>query len=359
MRKLLGLLALALLCATAAAGQDVIASGLDSPRGLAFTLDRALLVAEAGRGGAGPCFPGPEGTDVCLGSSGAVTQVKRGVQSRILTGLPSFANPDGTTAVGPADVAPLGLGLTLLTIGGGGDAAKRALLPPPAHALGTIALIHQKLRKPTTWSIVADPTAYEAIANPDGVELNSNPFGIVPSIVGGIFVDAGGNTVLRADWRGRISLLALLPSILVPSPPFIPNLPPMIPMEAVPTSLAIGRDGAIYVGQLTGFPFPVGGAKVWRIAHGQAPTVYADGFTNIIGIAFGHDGSLWVLEIATKSLLVGPPGALWRVPKNGPRELVTDQLFFPGGLTIGPDGAAYVTNNGILPGAGQVLRFAP
>ena len=33
-------------------------------------------------------------------------------------------------------------------------------------------------------------------------------------------------------------------------------------MQAVPTSVEKGRDGWYYVSQLTGFPFPVGGASI-------------------------------------------------------------------------------------------------
>src|ERR1700755_1628231 len=51
----------------------VIATGLDSPRHLAFG-DDDLFVAEAGRGGSGPCFAGGEGP-ACMGATGAVTKI--------------------------------------------------------------------------------------------------------------------------------------------------------------------------------------------------------------------------------------------------------------------------------------------
>jgi glucose/arabinose dehydrogenase len=40
---------------------EVIASGLDNPRGLAFGPDGALDVVEAGRGSDGPCTPFEQG----------------------------------------------------------------------------------------------------------------------------------------------------------------------------------------------------------------------------------------------------------------------------------------------------------
>jgi hypothetical protein len=58
-----------------------------------------------------------------------------------------------------------------------------------------------------------------------------------------------------------------------------------------------------YVGQLTGFPFPPGGANVWRVKPGHDPQVFKGGFTNIIDIAFDKRGRLYVLEIATGGLL--------------------------------------------------------
>ena len=68
---------------------SVVASGLDSPRHLAFGDRGDLFVTEAGRGGpTTPCFVGGEGP-ACWGATGAVTKVDRwGRQSRIVDGLP-------------------------------------------------------------------------------------------------------------------------------------------------------------------------------------------------------------------------------------------------------------------------------
>jgi sugar lactone lactonase YvrE len=132
-------------------------------------------------------------------------------------------------------------------------------------------------------------------------------------------------------------------------------------MQAVPTTVAQGPDGALYVGQLTGFPFPVGGARVYRVVAGQAPTVYADGFTNIIDLAFGPDGTLYVLEIATNGLLGGDlTGRLVKVRPDGAKTtILADPLVAPGGLAVGADGALYVTNRSIFAGNGEVLRIRP
>src|SRR5262249_60893504 len=74
---------------------EVVMSGLDNPRGLAFGPEGALYVAEAGRGGDGPCFEVRPGQVVCYGPSGAVSRLRRGHQGRIATGLPSLVNTDG------------------------------------------------------------------------------------------------------------------------------------------------------------------------------------------------------------------------------------------------------------------------
>ena len=107
-------------------------------------------------------------------------------------------------------------------------------------------------------------------------------------------------------------------------------------MQAVPTSVVEGPDGHYYVGQLTGFPFPVGGANIFRVnpRTGSLRACSRAGFTNIMDLAFGRDGTLYVLEIDHDSLLgPGNEGAIFAVDRRGTRriELPAGTLPEPGG----------------------------
>jgi hypothetical protein len=154
---------------------------------------------------------------------------------------------------------------------------------------------------------------------------------------------------------------------MVDAPPFL-GLPPgtQIPMDQVPTSVALGPDGYYYIGALTGFPFQVGGAIIYRVpAKGGTPEVYATGLTNIVDIAFGADSSLYALKIAKNGLLAAFGGGDWTgalirlAPDGTQTEIASQGLFAPGGVAIGKDGAFYVTKNSIFSGAGEVLRIEP
>ncbi len=371
-RSLLAALALALLaaCSTttvepgsierASIGStagELFASGLANPRGVTVAPDGAVLVAEAGVGGDEGCFDGPEG-EACLGYSGAVTRIDRKGQRRVLEGLPSLAGPDGSFAGGVHDVSVLGNGNLYLTTGLGADPDMRDALFPDSG----FGYLWRASQARGTVAAVADVADFERTDNPDGGAVDSNPYGVLAVPGGQVVVDAGGNSLLWIAADGSVETLAVFPSTMVAAPPFL-ELPPgtTIPMDAVPTSVARGPDGAYYVGQLTGFPFPMGGASVFRVVPGEAPTVYATGFTNIIDVTFDDRGALYVLELSTLGLLSNDlRGALKRVVGGTTETIlgIDDGLVAPGGMAFGKRGELYVSNLSVFPD-GMVLVFNP
>jgi len=337
---------------------DVVARGLVNPRGLNFGPDGALYVAEAGSGGGDATDPNFVSSDTLTkyyGTTGAVTKIVFGgaaSQSRIVTGLPSAAPLNGIGATGPHDVDFQGLGNGFVTIGLGADPAKRV-----GKELGNLG--HLIRFKPNgKWTYEEDLAAFETLANPDGNAVDSNPYGLLALPGRQVFTDAGGNSLNAVAANGSISNLA-----------FFPNHSPAPPFQAVPTCVALGPDGALYVGQLTGGPFPGGGASVFRVpANGGDPEVFAAGLTKIIDIAFAPDGSLYVLEITGRA--GGPPatpadtGVLIRVSADGKTQTTIVAagagLVTPGGVAVGRDGSIYVTNFSIQAGgAGTVVKVNP
>lgn len=340
---LCGVAALLAASAAPAATTTVVMSGLDNPRGLAFGPADALYVAEAGRGGAGPCVV-MRGAPQCYGPTGAISARLFGFQFRLIRSLPSTISPTGEVT-GPHDVAVV---LTRLhvTIGWGGDPALRAQLGGAGRQFGHLVEVGWP-----THRTLADIAAVEAAINPAGGPVDSNPYGLhrLISHTGGeehFVTDAGGNALVRvADG-------VALPVRTFPSRPVRVT-------DAVPTTVAQGPDGALYVGELTGAPFPAGEAIIWRLVRGVPAQAWSTGWKTIIDIAWAPDGSLYVLQYASGMFGLAPPGQLWRLAPNGTRTLITDALLSPTSVAVGPDGALYVSNKGNLVGVGEVLRIVP
>jgi hypothetical protein len=320
---------------------SVIMRGLDNPRGLAFGPEGALYLAEAGRGGTGPCLPTPEGLR-CAGATGAVSRLWRGEQTRFVTALPSHALQNGDAATGPNDIAFQGRGGAFVTVGLGppDPATARLNWGAVGPLFGTVLHVAPS----GEWRLVADLAAHEVAVNPAGGLLDSNPYGILADPRGRLVTDAGANALLHLAANGTISTVATFPSR------------PARPTDAVPTSVAVGPDGAYYVGELTGVPFAAGAARVYRVVPGEPPTIFASGFKTIIDLDFGPDGSLYVLEHASGPAFFGGPGSVTRVAPDGTRTVVVPGLNRPTSLIVDWDGTIYVTNNGVSAGTGEVLE---
>ena len=331
----------------------VVASGLDNPRQLSFTHSGNLLVAEAGEGGTGPCMAGPEGGQVCFGATGGVTKVtSRGRQSRIISGLPSIAGQGtGARAIGPSDVHQARRKVAVL-IGLGADPAVRAGLPAPGQRMGKLI---QTRRHHHGFRTIADLAAWEAANNPIN-DPDSDPAGMLYQHGKYIVADAGGNTVLKVNRRGDIRLLAKFKDRQVDFPPGT-----QIPMQAVPTSVATkGYDGAYYISELTGFPFPTGAANIYRIdPRNGKRTVYASGLTNVTDLAF-RGRTLYAVQISTKGLLTGTIGSVVRVKRGGStpadhKPLLSD-VPAPYGIAIRGN-HAYITTHSTEKNTGEVIRI--
>jgi sugar lactone lactonase YvrE len=337
----------------------VVASGLHNPRGLNFAPDGSLYVAEAAGNGtaSADCGVMSDGQTRCSANTASITKIdlESAAVTRVVTHLPSLIAPDGTAngGSGVQDVAFLGLGNGYITVGLGLDPMLRA------DHFGDAGAHYGRLGRfgPSgKFRLNEDLAGYEADNNPDGFVPDSNPYGLLALPGRVIVADAGGNDLLQVAANGEISTLAVFDRIPRPGPG-------PTSVQAVPTTVALGPDGDLYVGVLTGGPFTVGLANVYRVpADGGIPEVAYSGFTNIIDIAFGPDGSLYVLEIARNAIPnFGAGGRLVRIDPDGTQTDVISgpPLIAPGGVAIGKDGALYVTNMSTSATAGAVLRIAP
>lgn len=335
-----------------------VASELHNPRGLNFGPDGGLYVAEAAGNGtpSNRCGLMSDGSIKCAANTSSITRIdpQTGEVDRIISGLQSLipANGIAVASGGVADVDFQGMGNAYVTVGLGLDPTLRT------DHFGTAGENYARLGRfnPSgKFRLYGDLGAYEATANPDGGALDTNPYGILALPGKVVYTDAGGNALNQVTADGTITTLAAFARVSRPGTPSS--------VQAVPTSVTLGPDGYYYVGVLTGAPFTVGIASVYRVPpEGGTPEVAYTGFTNIIDVAFGPDGSLYVLEIARNAIPnFGAGGRLVQIAPDGTRTNIVSgpPLIAPGGVAVGSDGALYVTNMSTSPTAGSVLRIEP
>lgn len=333
---------------TPRASLEVVYEGLDNPRKIVWDpLRRRMLVAEAGTGGAGPCSPGVGGYPACYGSTGAVFSYTPATDTstRFAVRLPSVDNE--VTVMGPHGV-DVYRGQVHVAFGLAGSLSTRDGIGAPALPLGQVARIGPSSRV----FPYGDLAMFEEENDPHPVELNSNPYGLAVGPSGTVAVDAGGNTVLHVSPEGDVRMLALLPDHQVDGGT----------VEAVPSSVVEGPDGAYYVSEFSAEQ-ETGTARIWRLTLSGDLELYAEGFTAVNDIAFDHQGRLLVLEMAAEGLeSPNQTGRLLRVEPDGTHVvLASEGLEHPGGVAVAPDGDLYVTTRSwdlVSQGPGQLVRIS-
>jgi DNA-binding beta-propeller fold protein YncE len=315
-----------------AATFETVATGLDNPRSVAFD-EGSVYVANAGRGGRQCQGEGEEA--MCLGTTGRIVRVAAdGRKSVVAGGFVSIAGQGGPFAAGLHGVSVAPNGSIYAVSGSAAPRDLKAFPPPVKRRAGRLFNVNGAAFDP-----VARVDRLEHRRNLDDVEgdRNSNPYAVLALTDRQIVVDAGANAVLEVR-DGKVSLLSLIPNRRGGR------------RQSVPSSIALGPDGAYYVGELAASSGK-GKARVWRIPpEGGDATVYRSGFTTISGVAFGPDGSLFVTEFALNFEKL--TGRLVQVAPDGSRTVLAGgkKLKAPTGAAVDPaTGAVYVSNYSVLP----------
>ncbi len=334
-----------------------IATGLDSPRGLALLRDGTLLVAEAGHGG-DVHLPSNMGS---VGLTGQVSRVNRatGAHTPVVTRLTSFLDPEGG-AIGIDGLSTVRGRAVLGIMGIYPQAAAQidcskvtaADCPQVAAAAqkqlgGLLLLRHGGYRK------LADVGGYDyqfTVENPGGAtygsEEDANPYGVLAGHHGAWVADAGSNTLTWASYRGHVHVVHRFP---------VPDKSQMFPSDAVPTCVA--RSGHhLVVADLAGRIWAVGGHGARKISGPSAPYTGGPHYTGCASDRWGH---VYVVSMFTGTVpdaTVANTGSVVKVERDGHVRPVrgASGLNFPNGITVGRHGALYVSVGSISPNGGIV-----
>jgi hypothetical protein len=353
--------------ATTPAGiqETVVQGGLNAPRHLVIT-GAGLVVTEAGTGGpAGTsnCATGPSTetagtTQYCTGRTGAIFTLSSGGRiGPVLSKLPSVIEENIQEVTGPSAIA-YGHGQEAVTIDDflvNKDGSNNLLPKPFASAFGTLRLLSGG--KSRVVDIAAFAAAHPQSASslgtiPGETPYDSDPYDVVAYRAGWVVADAGANDLLYVSASGHVRMLARFPAVAEQLPAGVLGNPAPITVQAqaVPSSVAVGPDGALYVGLLRGIPSDPGTSYIYRVVPGHQPVIWARGLTSVTSIAFDGQGRLLATEFNTGGLLSPPtvPGALVRISNNG-RTVTTlpvPGLYQPTGLAVSADGTVFVSNYG-------------
>ena len=342
---------------------SILADGLNQPRGLAFDVLGGLWFTEAGLGGTDVCIPFM-GQENCFGNTSRVTALEKGRRFTVSDTVASLSTPQMDSSSGVNGIT-FAAGLPYLVVGNGGPQSATSMLGALSSQTGVVlapGISNGKLGFNTVASLADfEYKNYPHLPDPKGKpDAESNPFGIT-SIGRNIYVaDGAGQTVTEVQPGGVVSLVGIMPNQNVNVPGAKGQPAKQVHENSVPTGIMPAPDGkGVLAADYSGFPYVPGSARIFRFQNGHAPTVFASGFTNIIGLSPAPGGGLYALEMYSHGSLSGDQsGSIVHVNAKGKQDKVVacHGLIAPTGITTGKNGALYVSNYGLIPGQGQVVK---